>query len=85
MTGYTFKGHCELCDTPQLIRFEVTRFALRDGYYFETGARCVDRAACRARVEGAGNQWLVIDPEDRYAARALSGAGLEPTAREGLT
>jgi hypothetical protein len=65
VSAYTFKGQCELCDTPQLVRVEITRYAIKEGgYWFDPGARCIDRKACRARVEAAGNPWLVIDPKD---------------------
>ncbi len=72
MTSYTVRGRCELCNTDQDVRYEVTRYLIHApadlnrsaSYYFETGARCVDRKACRARVEAAGGDWLVLDPED---------------------
>ncbi len=64
MSTYTVRGRCELCNTDQDVRYEVTRYRLEASYYWEAGARCVNRQACRARVETAGGEWLVLDPED---------------------
>ncbi len=58
------KSRCELCDTDQEVRYEPTRYRLENGYYYETGARCIDRKSCRLRVEEKGQPWLVLDPED---------------------
>jgi len=59
-------GRCDLCDSDQPVSIQIVRFVLRGeerSRYFDTVRRCDDRRACRARVEAAGGEWLVDDPE----------------------
>lgn len=45
-------------------RVELIRW--RDGDpTFTSGDRCIDRLACRKRVEDAGEAWVVDDPAPR--------------------
>jgi hypothetical protein len=36
---------------------------------FENVARCVDRKACRERIEARGEEWMADDPPEEYALR----------------
>lgn len=58
-----FEQHvCQLCSTSTDLRFGLVRW--KDplpGASFDSIWRCRDVMACRARVEGTGEQWPVDD------------------------
>lgn len=54
-------GKCEICDSIQRVEFALVRWKVRDSYHHENLARCVDRRACRARVESSGHEWAIED------------------------
>lgn len=60
---------CELCHVQDPgVQRDLARYA--DGGREPVAAidRCQDRAACRARVEAAGQTWPVQDPQHEEAA-----------------
>ena len=55
---------CDICgDRSPNVRAGLVAW-LDPAQPFAAVDRCEDRAACRARVEAAGDEWPVYDPED---------------------
>lgn len=62
-----FNGRCELCNTDQRVSVSLVRWKIGDKVQYDNLPRCVDRAACRARVEARGEEWMVL-VDDREGA-----------------
>jgi len=58
----TVTSLCEVCGTTQRVAYALVRWKLdHSSTRFENLARCVDRVACRQRVESSGHEWLLDD------------------------
>ena len=51
---------CVVCGAEAPTRFLLIRWASGDPL-FTAGPRCIDRKACRERVEAAGETWEVVE------------------------
>lgn len=59
---------CLICGDGRDTRFALVRWKTGQPEY-TSGPRCRDRAACRERVEAAGETWDVADEIEAAAAR----------------
>lgn len=64
--SYPKVADCLICGERGMTLFSVVRWKTNRPPY-TSGPRCVDRAACRARVEAAGETWDVADTEEDAA------------------
>ena len=57
---------CLLCGNPKPSEVRVSLARWRDPAQgmFSAIPRCIDRKACRARVEALGDEYEVIDPDE---------------------
>lgn len=54
---------CSLCDSRDGVESQLVEYATPypAGKRFDTVPRCIDRVACRGRVEAKGLRWTLLD------------------------